>query len=310
MTLRAIVQAVGGELYEGGRRALIPAPGHSAADRSVSLLLSEGRVVAHSFGREDWREALDHLRALGLIDAGNRLRGAGVGAAPAQASSAPTRDLRRRAAARIWGEGAALAGTLGERHCRLRSIGRPLPGQEALRFSSAAPMAAYRQSGPRRPALLAAVIDRSGALAAVEMTYLDQDGRRAGRLRLSRKTVGVVPCGSAVRLDAPASELLVAEGVFTALSASERFALPAWALLSAGNLARWSPPEGVRSVLLAADRGAAGEGAAATLQSRLAAGGVSVRLALPPAGFGDWNEAAGAYPGLETRTEPFAIWQN
>ena len=39
MSLRAIVEAVGGDLYEGGRRANIPAPGHSAEDRSVSLLL-------------------------------------------------------------------------------------------------------------------------------------------------------------------------------------------------------------------------------------------------------------------------------
>ena len=39
MSLRTIVQALGGELYDGGRRANIPAPGHSAADRSVSLLL-------------------------------------------------------------------------------------------------------------------------------------------------------------------------------------------------------------------------------------------------------------------------------
>ena len=39
------VKALGGELYDGGRRANIPAPGHSSADRSVSLLLEDDRVA-------------------------------------------------------------------------------------------------------------------------------------------------------------------------------------------------------------------------------------------------------------------------
>ncbi|WP_257819413.1 hypothetical protein [Phenylobacterium sp. J367] len=42
MSLKPIVQALGGDLYDRGLRANIPAPGHSAADRSVSLLLREG----------------------------------------------------------------------------------------------------------------------------------------------------------------------------------------------------------------------------------------------------------------------------
>ena len=50
MSLHAIVRALGGDLYQGGHRASIPAPGHSAADRSVSLLLSHGRVIIHGFG--------------------------------------------------------------------------------------------------------------------------------------------------------------------------------------------------------------------------------------------------------------------
>mgnify|MGYP002524993862 CR=1 FL=1 len=47
MTLHRIVAALGGELYCEGRRANIPAPGHSARDRSVSLLLTDDRVVIH-----------------------------------------------------------------------------------------------------------------------------------------------------------------------------------------------------------------------------------------------------------------------
>ena len=43
--LAAIVRALGGDLYAGGGRANVPGPGHSAADRSVSLMLSDGRSV-------------------------------------------------------------------------------------------------------------------------------------------------------------------------------------------------------------------------------------------------------------------------
>ncbi|HZC16101.1 MAG TPA: hypothetical protein VE309_05020, partial [Caulobacteraceae bacterium] len=93
MTLRAIVQTLGGDLYDGGRRANIPAPGHSAGDRSVSLLLRGDRVVVHTFGDGDWRTVLDHLRAYQLIDAAN---------APLAGPGAPVcgRPMREPASAR------------------------------------------------------------------------------------------------------------------------------------------------------------------------------------------------------------------
>ena len=71
MSLKPIVQALGGDLYDRGLRANIPAPGHSAADRSVSLLLREGRVIVHTFGDGDWKDVLDYLRGEGLVDAHN-----------------------------------------------------------------------------------------------------------------------------------------------------------------------------------------------------------------------------------------------
>ena len=61
MSLRPIVNAFGGDLYQGGARASVPAPGHSAEDRSVSLLLEGDRVVVHTFGDGDWKGVLDFL---------------------------------------------------------------------------------------------------------------------------------------------------------------------------------------------------------------------------------------------------------
>jgi len=46
----------------------------------------------------------------------------------------------------------------------------------------------------------------------------------------------------------------------------------------------------VRSVLIAADRGADGEASADILRRGLKAQGVAAAIALPPAPFGDWND--------------------
>lgn len=292
MTLKAIVAALGGELYAGGRRANVPAPGHSARDRSVSLLLRDRRVVAHSFGAADWREVLDDLRARGLIDDQARLTGA---SAPRAAWPDPPPWLRIETARRLWAEAASVrAGTPAARYGARRGILRPLGAFAALRAHPATPVAVFAGAGagPVAPALLAAITAPAGALLGVEITYLQPNGERARRLRLARKAVGRIPAGAAVRLEPQTGALLVAEGVFTALSAAEIFGLPGWALLSAGNLRRWRAPPGVREVLIAADRGAAGEAAAAALAAELAAEGVAACIRLPPPPHGDWNEAA------------------
>ncbi len=297
MTLQAIVAALGGDLYDRGRRANVPAPGHSRADRSVSLLLSEGRVVAHSFGGADWREVLDDLRARALIDAAGTP--ASVVRAAGGTEAEPPRQSERLAVARaLWTSGLPITGgTASARHVAHRHVLRPLPGPDGLRHHPAAPLSVYRPGRAVRPALMAAVTDRDGGFTAVELTYLSPGGRRAVGLWVSRKTVGLVPAGSAVRLDAVGPELLVGEGVFTTLSASERFELPAWALLSTGNLRGWRAPDGVRRVLIAADRGRDGLRSAHVLASRLRRGGVTVAVNPPPAPFEDWNDAARAAAG-------------
>jgi len=291
MSLRAIVQTLGGELYDRGRRANIPAPGHSAADRSVSLLLDDNRIVVHTFGEGDWRVVLDHLRAHGLIDAHNAPLSIAGRLERERPALAPALE-RCEVARRLWEAGRGIAATPSERYCRRRGVARPLPGRDTLRHLAEAPVTVYRPTRYVRPALLAAIHDADGQVTAVEVTYLTSAGFRAQDVRLSRKTVGSPPGGCAIRLDAAAPQMLVAEGMFTALSASEWFSLPAWALMSTRNLRAWSAPEGVRSVLIAADRGKDGEASAEALRRRLRRQGVAATVALPPAPWGDWNEWA------------------
>jgi len=295
LTLRDIVAAVGGDLHNGGRSANVPAPGHSAADRSVSLLLDGDRLVIHGFGSADWRDVRAHLRDLGLVDAGGRLTGTAAASWPGPtASPRPSPRSRIAVAQALWAEALPLAaGDLCFRYFRLRGV-RLRFSPDDLRRHPAAPISVFRQTGVTCPALIAAIRAPDGAISAVEIAYLDPDGQTARRLQLPRKTVGSAPAGVAVRLSPPDAEMVVAEGVATTLSAMARFDLPGWALLSAGNLARWTPPAGVRRVIIAGDRGPAGEAAAAELCARLRAEGTAAEVRLPPAPFGDWNEVEAA----------------
>lgn len=289
MTLHALVAVLGGDLYHGGARANVPAPGHSAQDRSISLLLSEGRVVIHGFGSVDWRAMRDDLRGRGFIDDAGRLTGAGHAGASAPR---PDHRLRSATAARLWEKAVPVAsGNVAGRHLKVRAI-RCGASALNLRHLAQAPISVYRPCAWTRPALIARISDGDDRLTAVELTYLDPNGRPAAGLHLKRKTVGHVPPGASVRLAPAAEAMLVGEGVATTLSASERFGLPGWALLAANNLVTWSPPPCVRRVLIAADRGTTGEGAALRLLRRLRRDGIQTRTVRPALPFGDWNEVA------------------
>ena len=292
MSLSEIVRALGGDLYDGDTRANVPGPGHRPDDRSVSLLYENGRIVAHCFGKGDWREVLDDLRARGLIDAENRPTGRAATPAVRVTRAVASRLDRIEAARRIWDLGGPIQRTLAETYLRRRAITRTLPGPDVARFVLEAPVFAYGGRGPTRPALVVAISDRDGHLSGVEINYLAPNGRRAQDLRLPRKTVGSAPASSAVRIDAPADHMVVAEGFPTTLSASERFDLPGWALLSTRNLRSWIAPLGVRSVLVAGDRGVDGEASANLLCQRLTQQGVAAEPVFPETPDGDWNDVA------------------
>lgn len=292
MTLHGIVRVLGGDLYQGGLRANVPAPGHSPSDRSISLLVNDGRVVVHGFGGTDWRQARDHLRDLGLVDSRGRLTGSGA----AWCTAAPTKvgpRERRSVARQLWDEARPIGtGSLSAIYLRSRRVQCDPGTIPDLRHHPAAPLAVYGGGGASRPAMVAAIRDPGGVMTAVELTYLGPNGHRAVGLRLSRKTVGMVPMGSAVRLAPVQPNHLVGEGLVTTLCAMARFGLSGWALMCVRNLAGWSPPPGVRRVLIAGDRGAPGETAACALRHRLETQGVAAEIALPEPPFGDWNEAA------------------
>lgn len=293
--LAQIVAAIGGTLYDHGRRALVPGPGHSPQDRSVSLALTaDGRILVHCFSPgDDWRTVRDAFRARGLIDGEMSAGVVASGPRPAVSATAHDRDRRLRAQ-RIWREGRHIAGTPAERYLRSRGIGRALDS-DALRFH---PCATSLDDRRRRPALLAALTDAAGIVQGVQITLLGASDRKAV-VPTPRRVVGAL-LGGVVRLDsARDGALIVAEGIETALSASEALDGSAWAALTAWNLAHFSRPPDIRRLIIAADNGDAGLAAAAALAGAAASTGAHVQTHAPPPRFSDWNDywLARANPG-------------
>jgi len=283
--LERIVAACGGVLLDGGSRALIPGPGHSHKDRSVSLVeTDEGRLIIHCFSpKDDWRAVRDVLRARRLLD--SEPCGAAALKSATHLVVQPRGEERGARAARFWGEARALRCTPGAIYLNRRAIAPVECGE--LRFH---PRMTSLDDRFRRPALLAAVRDGEGALVGVQVTLLSAYGRSKAPVATPRRIIGRL-LGGAVRLFSCSDELVIAEGVESALSAAAALRAPAWAVLTAHNLSLFWPPPGVKRLIVAADRDAAGRAAACAVLDR-AAGAVDVELRFPPAGFNDWNDAA------------------
>jgi len=130
----------------------------------------------------------------------------------------------------------------------------------------------------------------------VHRTYLVADGRKSPVMP-QKASLGPI-WGGAIRLAPPALEIVIGEGIETSASAGLLLGLPAWAAISAGNMATGLalPPE-VRSVVIAADDdGVNAQGrnpgieAAEAAAARWQAEGRKVRIIKPTTTSQDFND--------------------
>jgi len=260
----------------GGYRGICPACGYPDA---FSLRVGKGDRIglfcASCGDRDGITEAV--MRAVG-----------GAWAPPpaiAPADDAAARQRKQDAALRLWNGSTPPVGTIADTYL----TGRALPGlaaSSALRFRGDC----HHPEGGRLPALVALVQDAAGALIAAHRTYLRRDGTGKAEVEPVKASIGPV-WGGAIRLDTIAEELVIGEGIETSASAGRLLGLPAWAAISAGNLAAGLLlPAEVRRVVIAADADPSGERAARQAALRWQREGRSVRIARPDKSGRDFND--------------------
>lgn len=145
------------------------------------------------------------------------------------------------------------------------------------------------------PAMIAKIVAPDGAPANIHRTYLTASGEKAPVDTVRKVMAGGIAKGSAIRLFDAGPVLGVAEGIETALAASEIFRVPVWSMISTTILSNWQPPEGVQQVIIFGDNDPqfGGQAAASALAHRLACSKdqpVSVRIEIPPVTGQDWND--------------------
>jgi hypothetical protein len=284
---RRIVETLGGQWRAGGGMCRCPA--HDDRTPSLSVRAGDRRLLFHCFAGCGTRSVILALRALGLFAPGPAARGAEETWSPAD----PDRAVRNRAA-RLWAAAHPLAGSPAEAYLASRGLAVETP---ALRFHPHTPCGRGAQAIVR-PAMLAAVRDPDG-LVAVQRTFLDLEPPRLALMPGPRRGLGRLGQG-AVRLRMPAGGTLgLAEGIETALSASQLSGLACWATLGSARFGRLAIPDGVERLILFLDNDRGGR--RAEQLARAAHGGrclVEPRYAQPAGA--DWNDvlrSGGVRPG-------------
>jgi hypothetical protein len=225
LSLHQIARALGGEV--SGGQALVPGPGHSRRDRSLSIQLSatapEG-FLAFSHAGDDFALCRDYVKqALCIEDTWRRERELRSSRPAPRSITPPSRqrssgdDDRTGPALVLWREGVDPRPTVVKLYLNRRALdlGDDLAG-EVLRWH------------PRIGAMLALFRNvLTGEPQAVSRTFLDREGRKLGR-----KFLGPV-AGTAVMLDAfdiVLEGLHIGEGVETCMAARRLGLRPCWAL--------------------------------------------------------------------------------
>ena len=180
------------------------------------------------------------------------------------------------------------------RHRGLSSL-RPVP--LCLRLHRALPCWEREQRLGTFPAMVAPLSAPDGQVVALHRTYLAPDGSKAAVPSPKKLTPTAGPLdGACIRLHAPRAGVIgIAEGIETALAAFLASGVPTVAAYSAGNLAAWRWPSGVRRLVVFGDNDPAGRRAAEELRARALATGLPCQVIAPSEDGADWCDVWAAH---------------
>lgn len=139
-------------------------------------------------------------------------------------------------------------------------------------------------------AMIAPMLSHDGELLSHHVTYLE-DGKKA-QVDPAKKMMTPVRKldGACARLYRRGQVLAIAEGIESAIAYKMLTSVPTWAATSSSLLAKWKPPLGVSTVVIAGDNDAsyAGQHAAYSLACRLVIDGYHVMVDIPKEVDTDW----------------------
>lgn len=141
-------------------------------------------------------------------------------------------------------------------------------------------------------AMLALLYDVTGKAVSIHRTYLE--GNAKAPVDSPKRIMPPITTitGSAARLWPATTEVVLAEGIETAVAAASLFGLPGWACVSAGGLESVVLPDSIKTVVIAADHDLnfVGQRAAYTAAARLSSEGRIVSVKVSPLPNSDWLE--------------------
>ncbi len=280
----------------GAAQALIPGPGHSDRDRSLSLLDTAARIVFNDLSKKHApREVFAYLESLGVENASKRpltvaeRKQFAKDRAKMDAARAAHVAAKREQARVTWNESMpAEPGGVVRRWLNYRGIS----DATAALAVNAGVLREHRDTYGRF-AMVALVQDAFGALQAIQTTKLRADGC-GKRGDLARISLGPIK-GGAVRLLRPHDgAVAICEGVEDALAFYDLHRIPAWAALGTAMVEAFVPPPSINTLYIATDADDAGRACAEALFDRLRER-VRCVIATPDCSLGkDWCDVLAA----------------
>lgn len=313
MNLHEIAKRLGGEV--SGVSIVCPGPSHSPKDRSLSVRFSGPTdFVVTSFSGDDWKACKDYVKdRLGIAE-GDYQRSDGLHrkafsatlAAQLAVEKAERTAQQRAKALEVWLGVKPLLGSVAEAYL---VEARAIPGaivQQAveagnLAFHPALSSLFGVKSASTHPAMIARAIDPAGEFVGIHATFLESDG--SGKIQTiganGKKMLGAGFMGASVRLGS-GPQVVLAEGLETALSAGHLLGLSPVAALSAGGVEAWRPWGGLESITLAVDVDKSGTGQKAAEAAAISLTRLGARVAgfaMAPDNHKDFNDTLRARAG-------------
>jgi hypothetical protein len=174
-------------------------------------------------------------------------------------------------------------GTLAEVYFNSRGIDGPLP--PSIRFMGAL---THYPTNQALPVIIAAISGTDRKVTAVQRIYLRPDGRGKAEVDDSKLTLGRM-LGGACRLARATSDLGLAEGVETGMSAMRMHTTPVWAACGS-SMDAVAVPDDVERLVIFGDNGEPGRRAAQRAAIAHQRNGRKIEIIYPPQAFKDFND--------------------